>query len=132
MCALGGGEVRHFVFCWYFLADQYSSAWVYSFVLGLCFKVFRYCKTINMIKNSNQSIHPNQNYSREKFGNFLANWKKELTEYYHLIKIFLQVPLYGKNSSPPKVFFKSQKLSTQNLGDNGMKCYTRKTFSKFS
>ena len=46
---------------------------VYSFVLGLSFSVFRYCKTINMIKNNNQSIYPNQNYSREKFGNFLAN-----------------------------------------------------------
>ena len=105
---------------------------VYSFVLGLCFSVFRYCKTIDMIKNNIPSIHPNQNYSREKFGNYLANWKKELTEYYHLIKVFLQVPLYVKYSTSPKLFFKSQKLSTQNLGDNTMKCYTRKTFSKFS
>ena len=105
---------------------------VYSFVLGLCCSVFRYCKTIDIIKNNNQNIYPNQNYSREKFGYFLVDWKKDLTEYYHLIKVFLQVPLYGKYSTPPKLFFESEKLSTQNLGDNTMKCYTRKTFSKFS
>ena len=57
---------------------------------------------------------------------------KDLTEHYHLTKVFLQVPRYGKYSTAPKLFFKSEKLSTQNLGDSTMKCYTRKNFSKFS